>query len=136
MKLTRACTVLIVEQDAAVREAVTTMLRDQDLLVQSAASGSEAIALCGQAAGNIGMVLLDVGMEPMDGPQTLRELQRIDPRVLCCFMTGGFGKHDNAALKAVGVAYVFQKPFQASEVANVLKRLAPGLTADDTGFQA
>jgi hypothetical protein len=49
---------------------------------------------------------------------------------------GGSGKHDIAALTAVGAAYVFQKPFQASEVANILKRLVPGLTADDTGFRA
>ena len=55
----------------------------------------------------VGIVLLDVNMKKLGGPQTLCELQRIDPRVLCCFMTGGEAVYDAETLIALGAHVCF-----------------------------
>jgi CheY-like chemotaxis protein len=131
MKRQPASRVLLVEEDSAVREVVATLLVHHGLLVLAAANGSEAIALYREHAASIGMVLMDVGMKKVDGPQTLCELQKIDPRVPCCFMTGGAAKYDAETLLALGAARLFLKPFHVREVVKTLKQLAPGLTLDE-----
>jgi DNA-binding NtrC family response regulator len=131
---TNLCTVLLVEEDRAVRECLVVLLRDHGLFARQAATGAEAVELFRMHTASTGVVLLDVGMKGMDGPQTLIALQQIDPGVRCCFMTGGSGKYDESALMAMGAACVFRKPF-GIEMANVLEQVVQGMTPDPTRLQ-
>ncbi len=117
------CTILLVEEQRAVRDALAAMFAMHGLSAQVASTGSEAIAIYAERLASIDVVLLDVGMQNLDGPQTLRELQRINPNVLCCFITGGSEEYDDDILIAMGAKCVFQKPFQVDEVAAMLKHL-------------
>jgi FixJ family two-component response regulator len=45
----------------------------------------------GQHRRSSALVLLDVRMPDWDGPQTLAALQKFDPAVRCCFLTGDAG---------------------------------------------
>jgi two-component system chemotaxis response regulator CheY len=128
-------TVLLVEEDKAVRDCLVLLLSNHGLLVRQAASGAEAVELYRMHTSSTGVVLLDVGMQGMDGPQTLSALQQIDPRVRCCFMTGGAGKYDESDLVAMGAVCVFHKPF-GTETACVLAQLVQGMTPDPSSLQA
>ena len=70
------------------------------------------------------MVLLDVRMPGMDGPQTLASLQRIDPAVVCCFMTGHAGGYTADGLLALGAVRLFEKPFRLDDMAQALWQTA------------
>ncbi len=67
--------VLIVEDDASLREALTDTLELSGYEVLEAADGSAALEACwtGRA---VGLVVSDVQMKPMDGEQLLREIKR------------------------------------------------------------
>ncbi len=69
-------------------------------------------------------MLLDVRMPGMDGPQTLAALKRINPAVLCCFMTGYAGDYTGEGLLALGAVRLFEKPFQLDEIAPALWQTA------------
>lgn len=105
--------VLVVDDDRVVREVVSRLLRREGLAVREAAGGEEALSACRDRACPIGLVLLDVVMPGLDGPRTLERLRAIDPRVRCCFLTGGAGPYSAEDLLALGALRVFTKPVRS-----------------------
>src|SRR5688572_9012514 len=84
----RARGILIVDDDEMIRTLLGEFFRSREIPVWLASDGEEAIELFAQLDLDIGLVLLDVRMPEMDGPQTLRKLQVIRRDVPCYFMTG------------------------------------------------
>jgi DNA-binding response OmpR family regulator len=115
--------VLIVDDEPPVRRLLEVSLRQQGFTVWSAAGGEEAVALYGRLAGEIGLVLLDVRMPFLDGPHTLAALQRINPVVRCCFMSGAPGQYTAENLLEQGAVHLFHKPFALSEVVARIRQL-------------
>src|SRR5262249_61831819 len=72
--------ILIVEDDAATRDALTLVLSDEGYAVSSAANGREAIDLLRQGDAP-DLILLDLMMPVMDGWQFPREQQPDPARV-------------------------------------------------------
>jgi CheY-like chemotaxis protein len=116
--------ILVVEEDAPLRDLVAMKLKQCGLTPWPAGSGREALELFQQHGDAIAVALLDVGMSGVDGPQTLTTLRGLRPDLTCCFMTGGGGRYTEAELLRMGAARVFAKPFSLDEVARALKRLA------------
>jgi CheY-like chemotaxis protein len=116
--------VLVVEENDGVRTLLETALKEYGLKVWQAASGPQALELYQRDQHAISVVLLDVGMEAWDGPQTLTALRAIRPDLLCCFMTGGGSKYSEADLLGMGTGRVFTKPFSLEEVSHALQSLA------------
>ncbi len=108
--MTSTC-VLVVDDDPGVRQVLAAALRAPDFAVYLASNGAEAIIQFSCHHHAIHLVLLDVRMGGMDGPQTLLALQKIDPDVRCCFMSGDVGNYSEVNLLALGAVRVFPKPF-------------------------
>jgi CheY-like chemotaxis protein len=122
--------ILVVDDDAAVRLLLDVGLRQHGFAVWLAADGREAIQVYQQDHSAIDLVLLDIRMPGLDGPQTLIALRRLNPQIQCCFMTGQAGNYRLDELLALGAARVFAKPFQLTELAQTLATLiAPGVAA-------
>jgi CheY-like chemotaxis protein len=114
---------LIVDDDLTVRQLLSLALEQHGYATYVAADGSEAIA-CYQAHwAEIDLVLLDVRMPDLDGPQTLAALRRIDPQVRCCFISGETAGYSLEDLEALGSLHFFTKPFHLTEVLRVLARI-------------
>ncbi len=116
--------ILVVDDDAAVRDLLDFALRHQGFAVWLAATGQEALEQYRRYGATIDVALLDVLMPGLDGPQTLAALQALNPQVRCCFMTGDLGLYNEGELRTMGAAVVFYKPFRLAEVAQVLRGLA------------
>ncbi len=119
----RQAGILVVDDDAFLRSMLHTGLRQAGFAVWVAASGREAVQVYTRQAADIDLVLLDVRMPGLDGPQTLAALQELDAGVRCCFMSGDTGGYSEPELRRPAVLRVFSKPFRLDDVANVLAEL-------------
>ena len=89
-------------------------------------AGGRRWTCTGGIAAAIDVVVLDVRMPGMDGPQTLAALREVAPRVRCCFLTGDFGVYTEAQLLAMGAGAVLYKPARPEKLIGAVRLLANG----------
>ena len=122
-------TVMVVEDDHAVRSLVRMLLEDDGLTVVEAATGSDAIDVF--ARHPVDLVLLDLRLPGMNGFDVCRELRRTSD-VPIIMVTAQQDSHDVVAGLAVGADDYVTKPFNDRELlARVrarLRRRAGGTT--------
>jgi response regulator RpfG family c-di-GMP phosphodiesterase len=84
--------VLVVDDNPLIQALLGKWLRRSGFEVWLASNGPEAIDLYRLHRKAIALVLLDVWMPGLDGPQTLGALRRLNPKVEACFMTRVFAE--------------------------------------------
>ena len=111
-------TVLIVEDDAHLREALYDTLVGESLNVRTADSGQAAIEIL--STEEIGLVVSDLQMEPMDGIALLRTIREEYPTLPAVLMTA-HGTIENAvdAMRNGACDYLV-KPFSADTLKTVV----------------
>jgi DNA-binding response OmpR family regulator len=117
--LNNSGTILVVDNDEGVGAFLKTALQDHGFIVFVASSGRKAIKLF--RARPIDIVLMDIGMPDLSGPETLNMLQSIRPDVPCFFMTAS-----SPLTKELlgGAIDVFEKPFRKfSDVVRIFLEL-------------
>jgi CheY-like chemotaxis protein len=115
--------VLVVDDEAAVRDVLGAWLRGHGFAVWLAATGLEALGLYRQHRPAIGLALLDVRLPGLSGPATLDALRRLNPEVRGCFLCAGPWPHARESVPDRGAAQVFPKPFDLGAVAPGVRRL-------------
>lgn len=112
--------VLIVEDDAALREALKDTLVLAGYRVIEAADGQAALALLERNP--TGIVVTDVQMQPMDGELLLREIKRRQPTLPVLLITA-YGEIERAveAMRA-GACNYLTKPFEADDLVSEVAR--------------
>ena len=121
--------VLIVEDDAALREALKDTLELSGYEVIEAAEGETALRLLEQR--RVGIVVSDVQMKPMDGERLLREIKQRLPQLPVLLMTA-YGMIERAveAMRA-GACNYLPKPFEPEAlVSEVARWMLPAAEAD------
>ena len=117
--------VLVVDDEDALRLILARELRKRGFDVYSTGSGAEAIEMYCRSATRIDVILMDVNMPEMSGPDTLGAILDVDPVVRCCFMTADDRLGQHATLLARGAVAVFGKPFASvKELCETLKQIA------------
>jgi two-component system response regulator FlrC len=112
--------VLIVEDDAALREALRDTLELSGYRVIEATDGSQALERIEQE--RVGIVVTDVQMEPMDGEQLLREVKRRYASLPVLLMTA-YGEIDRAvAAMRAGACNYLAKPFEPDQLVSEVAR--------------
>ncbi len=81
-------TVLVVEDDSEVRRLSVEMLTRQGYAVLAAASGAEAVRLWRRHAASIDLLLTDVVMPAMSGPELAAKLKAARPGLKVVYMSG------------------------------------------------
>ena len=119
--------VLHVDDEPDIREVVEMSLAlDPGLALKSCASGLDALALAADWLPNV--ILLDVMMPQMDGPQTLRHLRSDDKtaEILVLFMTARAQTHEVDHFLSLGATGVISKPFDPMTLAGTVRNYLPG----------
>jgi DNA-binding NarL/FixJ family response regulator len=65
-------------------------------------------------------------MPGLDGPQTLKRLRQLAPRLRCCFLSGDTGHYTAHELLALGPEAVLEKPFRLDNIGPFLRWLVQG----------
>jgi PAS domain S-box-containing protein len=81
-------TVLLVEDERAIRNFVGIALRHAGYSVREVQNGLEAIAEVSSSPGHIHLLLTDVAMPGMNGPELVRRIREIHPGVRVLYMSG------------------------------------------------
>ena len=81
-------TVLVVEDEEIVRDLVCDVLTEQGYNVLCASDGVEAISLAGKFDGRIHLLITDVIMPHMNGPELADKLSISRPETKILFVTG------------------------------------------------
>lgn len=111
--------ILIIEDDADIREGIRILLESQDYAVCEAANGQEGLELLSE---EIDLVILDVMMPGMSGIRTCEEIRRIS-YVPVLFLTARASESDKLiGLMAGGDDYL-PKPFSYAELLGRVKAL-------------
>jgi two-component system cell cycle sensor histidine kinase/response regulator CckA len=81
-------TILVAEDDKAVRSLMRTILEESGYRVHEAADGDEAVRIFTDNSSRIGLVLLDTIMPKKNGRQAYEAMKAIQPEVKTLFMSG------------------------------------------------
>jgi len=110
-------TVLVVEDEEAVRALACRVLSQQGYTILEARHGAEALALVQGGAAAIDLVLTDVVMPEMGGPELVRRLDALLPGVPVVYMSG-YTEADKLqpGIRESDVPFL-QKPFSAESLA-------------------
>jgi two-component system, cell cycle sensor histidine kinase and response regulator CckA len=112
----RRATLLIVEDNTAVRELLQRMLRGAGYHVLVAAGPGEARTISESTPQPIHLLLTDVVMSDMSGPLLARELQRTRPDLAVVLMSGYSGATCAQREEWLPTAVFLEKPFTAAHV--------------------
>jgi two-component system, response regulator, stage 0 sporulation protein F len=113
--------ILVVEEEEGIRNLLNLILSKNGFQVLLAASGEKGVELFRTRNQDVDLVLLDVRMRGMDGPQTLTQLQKFRRDIRCCFMTADPSRTDD--LLALGALRVFPKPFALDDMVQELRKI-------------
>ena len=118
--MTGTGTVLLVEDEEAVRRFAVRALERQGYKVLEAGTGTEALAVMEEHGDTVDLVVSDIVMPEMDGPTLLKELRRRNSTIKIIFISG----YAEDALKSLSGGEEFSflaKPFQLKELVATVK---------------
>ncbi|HXZ79907.1 MAG TPA: response regulator [Terriglobales bacterium] len=117
----RRPTILLVEDEGFVRNVACEILQTAGYHVISARSGTEALQLFHERGRRISLLVTDVIMPGMNGPDLAEKLAAMQPGLKTIYMSG---YTDNAVLRdgaqQAGVVYL-QKPFTLNALTGVVR---------------
>jgi len=127
LPLGRGELILVVDDEDSIREITRGTLETFGYTVLTASDGTEALALYADKKNEIAVVLTDMVMPFMDGPATIRALQRMNPDVRIIAASGlGTGMHAGEGTLE-GVSVFLNKPYTAEKLLKTLAGvLRPG----------
>ena len=110
-------TILLVEDQPEVRKLAATVLRSYKYTVFEAANAEEALVICGPQPGPIHLLLTDIVMPGLSGPELQEKVKRLYPDIKTLFMSG-YTQHRNLqnGVIADDMACI-DKPFTAESLA-------------------
>jgi PAS domain S-box-containing protein len=128
-------TILLVEDEGMIRELVHRLLVDAGYTVLDARDAGQALELWKQESDSIDLVLTDVVMPDVGGPELVQRLAAERPDVKVLYMSG-YTDQAVASRGLLDTGYAFlQKPFAPSALARKVREVLDGQPAE-LGFAA
>jgi len=126
------CRVLLVDDHATTRAAISSMLGELGCHVEAASRGEDAVAAVSNH--DFDVVLVDASMSELDGFETSARIRAI-PRasdVEILILTSGARRRDQSRARDIGIAGFLQKPVRRHVLASALAR-ATSRSSPDSG---
>lgn len=124
--LTGAGTVLLVEDEDAVRVFSTRALRNKGYNVLEARSGEEALSILEKEGSKVDLTVTDVVMPQMDGPTLYKKIREKWPNMKVIFVSGYTEDRLREQFTSGEVIYFLPKPFTLKQLAGKVKEVLGG----------
>ena len=121
-------TILLVEDDGSLRSVMKLFLEHSGFGVLEADNGVDALFMSGQHPGPIHLLLTDVEMSPMSGPELAEQVLLHRPETQVLFMSGNRQPEDLFNDMCLLNARFLGKPFNPSTLHHTVRQVlgAPG----------
>lgn len=116
-------TVLLVEDEVQVRQLVERLLDRQGFSILTAADGAEAVAVSGHHQGPIDLLLTDVVMPHMGGPEAAELIQLQRPAIRVIYMSGYSEEMFRLQGETVVEAAFLGKPFTPDDLRRTIRQV-------------
>ena len=113
---------LIIDDDASLRDGLRRTLRQAGYEVREASDGLQGLRTVEQSP--VDLILLDIFMPGKEGLETIRELRRANPHVRIIAMSGGGSKGSFDVLKMatmLGAGRTLAKPFSREQLLEAVR---------------
>lgn len=114
--------ILVVDDEAAIRETTQASLETYNYKVLTASDGIEAIALYAEHREKISLVLVDMLMPAMDGSTTIRTLLKINPQIKIIASSGLASKQHLDETVDKGINFL-PKPYTAQDLLQTISKV-------------
>jgi DNA-binding NtrC family response regulator len=125
-------TILVVDDNISVLKTVRTLLVNANFVVLSADSGPKAIKLAAETTQRIDLLLSDVEMPEMSGPDLGEVLKVARPNMHVMLMSGA--PNGNLLVLNYGWAYI-QKPFVPGKLVAMVNEVLHSMNRSQQGGQ-
>ncbi|HEX4951699.1 MAG TPA: PAS domain S-box protein [Blastocatellia bacterium] len=115
--------ILIVDDELAIREVTKATLEAFNYQVLIASDGTEALATYAQRGNEIKLVLTDMMMPFLDGPATIRALQKLNPNIKIIASSGLADNGKAVEAADLGVRHFLSKPYTADRLLKLLAEI-------------
>jgi signal transduction histidine kinase len=115
-------TILVAEDEDAIRKLIENVLSEQGYRVITAADGAEALDLVHQNDAEIDLVITDVVMPNLSGPEMVQRLQAERPGTKVIFMSG-YAKQGSLAAIEDEEAEILEKPFSPQIILTMIRKI-------------
>ena len=115
--------ILIVEDEELLRDLVEEFLKVSGYRVLTANDGLKAVEYYKTHAGEIRVVLLDINLPVLSGPEAFQRMKEINPDVPVIFASGSLNAPLKQKLLAGGAKRVVQKPYGPQEILETIRQI-------------
>ena len=121
--------ILVIEDEAAIRDVITLMLEKDGCQVKTAQNGKEAMRMFSTA--NFDIIITDMAMPEKNGVDTIIELRQLTPPVGIIAMSG-VGSSDKLLRLATAfdADMALKKPFTRDELVSAIKMVIKKVKRD------
>ncbi len=116
-------TILLVDDEAAIREIGRAVLRRLNFKPLIATDGADGLMQAAEHRTDLSAVIIDLHMPHMDGLGFARALRRMLPDMPIVVASGRFDEITKEEFKSLGVTIHLAKPFTEAQLADVLKNI-------------
>ena len=125
-KAARSATVLVVDDEAVVREVASVLLRRRGYQVIEASDGPTALEIFLARRREIDLVLLDLVMPVMRGEELLRRLLLLEPSLRVILWSGYVREDELDIATALGGRGFLAKPFEPAQLEELVRAVLAG----------
>ncbi len=125
-------TILVVDDNDLILDVIVAILKDEKFRILTADSGPAALKLAAETTEVIDLLLSDVDMPEMSGPDLGEALKKSRPDMHVMLMSGG--DNGNLLVLNYGWAYI-QKPFVAVKLVQMIKHVLHSENRSQPGGQ-
>lgn len=124
--------ILVVDDEAPIREIISQSLEDHGYRVLTAKDGIEAITLVAEMKGGIDLLLTDIMMPQMDGIALARAVRKLLPELPIVVSSGLIARNAVEDLGNVNIQAILSKPYATEPLLATIRSVLSGAYRDGT----
>ncbi len=125
--------ILIIDDEAEIRESLQTLLEMEGYEVETAANGGQGLAKLGD--GSFDLVLLDLALPDRSGIELLPEIRTLDPQISVIMITAYGTVEDAVQAMQSGAANFLQKPWDNEKLLADVRAAVARRRAEEENIQ-